>query len=85
MAVSTISRHGFVDLGNQVSNLDTLISISGSGYTNNASGAPSGLGNGSILVFKEGSVTLQIYLPYGSGRPQYRTYASSWTAWRALY
>lgn len=70
--------------GITVTNVDTLTKF-GFGYTNSATGTPSGTGNGMILVFPadtNGTLILQLYLPYANAKIYVRKYASgAWLSW----
>lgn len=53
--------------GHNVTNLNDK-KKAGSGYTNSATGVPSGVGNGQFIVFPSGgNVIVQFYIPYNSG------------------
>ncbi len=70
--------------GYNVSNLNTTMHF-GFGYTNSATGTPSGTGNGMVLVFPSDPnnvVIYQLYLPYSNATIYKRIYSGgSWGNW----
>ena len=71
------------DYGGYVKNLNTLYDT-GWGYTNSATGQPPNVSNGTVLVFRMGTVTTQIYIPYSYASIYARTYIGSWQNWKQL-
>lgn len=71
------------DYGVSVKNLNTMYDT-GWGYTNGATGQPPNVSNGTVLVFRMGTVTTQIYIPYSQSSIYARTYIGSWQSWKQL-
>ena len=68
--------------GHNVRNLNDKIKA-GSGYTDSATGAPSGVSNGQFIVVPSGGdVIVQLYIPYNSANIWVRfRLGSSWGNW----
>lgn len=73
------------DFGSSVTNLDTMLTT-GWGYTNNATGVPSGAPNGFVICCKVSpNLAIQFYNPYNTANFFVRQYISNaWLSWRQI-